>query len=224
MLDMLDRYAEMVRGIALGSGPWMAFNSTLAAVPAVLAVALFHRPRRRGPAWWVGVALFVLFLPNAPYVTTDLVHLRGMLEAFPGSRASGVVPAGALALLVGWGVGAYAVCLVEVDRALARSSWARRRVAVRAGLHVLCAFGVVLGRFPRLHSWHVLTRPAATVDGIVGVLHPLAVPLVLALAVAFALAAAAVTAVGRAAWARTVEVADVALGVVRDARSGLRPS
>jgi hypothetical protein len=52
----------------------------------------------------------------------------------------------------------------------------------------------------------VLTRPVATVDGIVAVLHPLAVPLVVALALTFALTAAALTAVARAAWARTLEI------------------
>jgi uncharacterized membrane protein len=220
MVDLVDRYVELLRGIALGSGPWLAFNATLATIPAVLGVALFHRRRRPGLAWGAGVVAFLLFLPNAPYVITDLIHLRSMLEGNPGTRVSDMVPAGVLALLVMWGVGCYAVALAEVDRALARvPALARRRVAVRAAIHLACAFGVVLGRIPRLHSWHVVTRPHATVDGIVGVLHPLAVPLVVALAIGFALAAAALTAVARAAWARTVEVADGALrwGPVRRA-------
>jgi len=209
VIDLVERYVELVRGLALGSGPWMVFNATLATIPAVLAVALFHRRRTPTWGWLAGVVAFLLFLPNAPYVITDLIHLRGMLERNPGTRVSDMVPAGVLALLVLWGVGCYAVALLEVDRALARSPrLARRRVLVRAGIHLACGFGVVLGRIPRLHSWHVVTRPEATVDGIVGVLHPLAVPLVVTLAVGFALAAAAVTAVGRAAWARTVELAD----------------
>lgn len=207
VVEMVERYLELLRGVALGSGPWLAFNATLATIPAVLAVVLFHRRRPASVSWVVGVVLFVLFLPNAPYVVTDLIHLRSVLEANPGTRVSDMVPAGVLALLVLWGVGCYALALAEVDRQIARvPGLARRRVTVRAGVHVLCAFGVVLGRIPRLHSWHVVTRPAATVDGIVAVLHPLAVPLVIALAIAFALAAAAVTAVGRAAWVRTVEV------------------
>jgi len=215
VLDLVDRYVELLRGIALGSGPWLAFNATLAAIPAVLAVVLFHRRLRPSWAWLAGVGAFVLFLPNAPYVITDLIHLRSMLDGSPGTRVSDMVPAGVLALLVVWGVGCYAVALVEVDRALARSArLARHRLAIRTGLHLACGFGVGLGRIPRLHSWHVLTRPHATVDGIVAVLHPLAVPLVIGLALAFALAAAALTAVARAAWARTLEVVD---GVRRSA-------
>jgi uncharacterized membrane protein len=209
MIDLVDRYVELVRGLALGSGPWLVFNSILATIPAVLAVALFHRRRQPTAGWWAGVAAFLLFLPNAPYVITDLIHLRGMLERNPGTRVSDMVPAGVLALLVLWGVGCYAVALVEVDRAIARFPRpARRRLAIRTAIHLACGFGVVLGRIPRLHSWHVVTRPHATVDGIVGVLHPLAVPLVIALAVGFALAAAALTAVARAAWARSLDLAD----------------
>lgn len=216
MIDLVDRYVELVRGIALGSGPWLAFNSILATIPAVLAVALFHRRRPTVTLGWLaGVGAFLLFLPNAPYVITDLIHLRSMLYQSPGTRVSDMVPAGVLGLLVLWGVGCYAVALAEVDRALARwSRVARRRVVIRAAIHLACGFGVVLGRIPRLHSWHVVTRPHATVDGIVGVLHPLAIPLVVGLAIGFALAAAAVTAVARAAWARTVEIVD---GVIRSA-------
>ena len=213
VLDLVDRYVELVRGLALGSGPWLAFNATLATIPAVLSVVLFHRRRpaagRPSPAWLAGVVAFLLFLPNAPYVITDLIHLRSMLDQHPGTRVSDLVPAGVLALLVLWGVGCYAVALAELDRALARRPrLVRNRVAIRAGIHLACGFGVVLGRVPRLHSWHVVTRPHATVDGIVGVLHPLAVPLVIGLALGFALSAAALAAGGRAAWARTVEVAD----------------
>lgn len=212
VLDLVDRYVELLRGIALGSGPWLAFNAVLATVPAVLAVALFHRRRRPTVTWLAGVVAFLLFLPNAPYVITDLIHLRSMLEGSPGTRVSDMVPAGVLALLVAWGVGCYALALAEVDRALARSPrLARHRLGVRTAIHLACGFGVVLGRIPRLHSWHVVTRPHATVDGIVGVLHPLAVPLVVGLALGFALAAAALTAVARAAWARTLEVVDGAL-------------
>src|SRR6478736_5332776 len=51
---------------------WMSWNLLLAAIPMLLAVLLFHRPRRHSVLWWGGVAAFVLFLPNAPYVVTDL--------------------------------------------------------------------------------------------------------------------------------------------------------
>jgi uncharacterized membrane protein len=153
------------------------------------------------------VVAFVLFLPNAPYLVTDVIHLRGLLDNHPGTRTSVIVPAGALAALIAFGVVAYAASVALVDRELRRSpGLARHRVLARAVLHLLCAFGVVLGRLPRLNSWDVVARPDSLVDGVLAVLDPRVVPLVVALAVVFALAASAVTVVGRAAWGRTLDV------------------
>lgn len=222
MVDLLEHWLGVVRSVARGSGPWLAFNAVLATIPAVLAVGLFHRPRARTPLWWAGVAAFVVFLPNAPYVITDLIHLRGMIDANPGSPGSGLVPAGALAALVLWGLGSYAVCLAQLDRVLRRGRGAPHRSLIRGCVHVACGFGVVLGRVPRLHSWHLVTRPRDTVDGIVSLFHPLAAPLILALAVAFALGAAALTAVARAATERTVELATAARGLIAGRAGGAR--
>ncbi|MDQ1384469.1 MAG: hypothetical protein QOG65_1848 [Actinomycetota bacterium] len=54
---------------------FMLWNLFLAAVPAVLALALFPTSARRGVAWWLGFGAWVLFLPNAPYLLTDVVHM-----------------------------------------------------------------------------------------------------------------------------------------------------
>lgn len=207
MVEILERYVDLGRELALGSGPWLAFNATLATIPAVLAVALFHRRVRRGPAWWTGLAAFVLFLPNAPYVLTDVIHLRWMVAEHGDTPVQAVVPAVALAGLVVWGLGAYAVALAELDRLLAREGWWRHRSVVRAGVHLLCAFGVVLGRLPRLHSWHVLTRPGEAVDGVAAILHPLLVPLVIGLALVAAVGAWTVTVLARALGDRGREIA-----------------
>lgn len=210
MVELLERYVDLTRGLALGSGPWMAFNATLATIPAVLAVVLFHRRVRRGWTWWAGVVAFVLFLPNAPYVMTDLIHLRWMIDEHSDTPVSAVLPLVALAGLALWGLSAYAVALAQVDRLLAREGWSRARLPIRTSLHLLCGFGIVLGRLPRLHSWYVLTRPASAVDGLVGVLHPLVVPLTVGLALAAAMGVWVVTVLARALAERGRELLDAA--------------
>src|SRR5439155_22630333 len=75
--DQTTAVAAVIRGIAWllrGHAGWMGFNLALAAVPLVLAVVLFRGRGRRGPIWWAGVGVFAVFLPNAPYVMTDVVH------------------------------------------------------------------------------------------------------------------------------------------------------
>ncbi len=138
---------------------WMSWNLLLAAFPAALAILLFHRPRRRTAPWWCGVALFVLFLPNAPYVVTDLIHLRTNigLVTLHGTVVFGILPIYGLFVVAGYAC--YAVALYEVGRAVTRSPWSQRTHALQVGLHAACAVGVLLGRVPHINSWSVVTHP-----------------------------------------------------------------
>src|SRR5688500_10718967 len=57
------------------NAPWMGWNLLLALVPLALALVLFRGHRDRTASWWLAAAAFVAFLPNAPYVMTDVIHL-----------------------------------------------------------------------------------------------------------------------------------------------------
>ncbi|MEA2828399.1 MAG: hypothetical protein QOG43_2838 [Actinomycetota bacterium] len=141
----------------------MTWNTLLAVLPALLAVPLFRRAGRWRPLTWMGLAGFLLVLPNAPYVVTDLVHLRGDV----GQAASdATVYAGILPLygaFVAIGFGSYAASLHEVGGWLRRTGRGQLIRPVEIGLHGLCAVGVLLGRVARLNSWDTITRPDATV-------------------------------------------------------------
>ncbi len=149
---------------------WMAWNLLLAAVPAVLAVALFRVRAHRGPLWWCGVVAFVLFLPNAPYVITDLIHLRGDVAA---TSSSTVVVAGVLPVygaFVAAGLAAYALSLSRLLPFVARSVPAVPARVVEPVVHLVCAAGIVLGRVARLNSWDTLTAPVGTVERVAATL------------------------------------------------------
>jgi uncharacterized membrane protein len=60
---------------------------TLALVPLGLALVVFRPRARLRVAWWIGAGLFVAFLPNAPYVLTDLVHLGRDWDVVRAPRA-----------------------------------------------------------------------------------------------------------------------------------------
>jgi uncharacterized membrane protein len=152
------------RGIAWGNVIWMGWNTLLALVPALLAFQVFRHRGRRGPAWWLGAAAFLLFLPNAPYVVTDLVHLRADVAL---ADTDATVYAGVLPMYAGFiaiGFLSYAACLREVGlwlRTRGRALWIGR---TELGLHALCAVGVVLGRMARLNSWDTVTRPDGALE------------------------------------------------------------
>ncbi|MCU1499645.1 MAG: hypothetical protein JWM47_3598 [Acidimicrobiales bacterium] len=143
---------------------WMTWNLILAVVPAVLAVALFARPRRRGRLWWAGVVAFVLFLPNAPYVVTDLVHLGPDADRVDsrGVLLTGIIPLYAAFVIAGFL--AYVLCTELVLRAVREVQPTVPRGAVEVTVHLVSTLGIVLGRIGRLNSWDTVTRPATTLE------------------------------------------------------------
>jgi uncharacterized membrane protein len=149
----------------VGNLDWMVWNLVLATVPAVLAALLFRLPARRHLGWWVGVGVFVAFLPNAPYVLTDVVHLPADLRA---TENSGIVTAAVLtqyAAFAAVGFGAYAFSILRLGAYLRAAGARAGTVAgVELGLHVMAAVGIVLGRVFRFNSWDLLARPQEVLD------------------------------------------------------------
>jgi uncharacterized membrane protein len=144
---------------------WMGWNVFLALVPLVLARALFgHRERPR----WVLVAggtVFVAFLPNAPYVLTDVLHLPRELVATHGNHWLAAALVGQYLCLFATGFAAYVLSLVRLERWLAERGVSRRAVlGVDLSLHALCAVGIVLGRVFRFNSWDLVTNPSGLLD------------------------------------------------------------
>jgi uncharacterized membrane protein len=139
----------------LGVGPMYDFiglNLFLAWVPRGLAYGISLSART--PARWFALAglgvLWILFLPNAPYLVTDLVHLQ---------EGVGVVNVALLSLLALNGIllGVKSVQLFQrtVDQLLGPAvAW--RAVQVVA---VLTSVGIYVGRVLRWNSWTVLHDP-----------------------------------------------------------------
>ncbi|MFD0688990.1 DUF1361 domain-containing protein [Actinomadura fibrosa] len=169
-MGLLDQVAPNLADLLRRDAWWMGWNTLLAWVPVGLALLLFRGsgPARvsRSPFWWAGLVLFALFLPNAPYVVTDLIHLRWdiMMATKDGPVVSAVLPV--YAVLVGSGLLAYHLSLSAALRHLDRlglGAW-RGRAAVTA--HALCAVGIFLGRWARLNSWEPVVDPHATLERI----------------------------------------------------------
>jgi uncharacterized membrane protein len=172
---------SLVRGTTTllgGDGPWMVWNLLLAMVPAVFAIVLFRPGTRREPLWWGGVAVFVLFLPNAPYVLTDALHLFEQIRITDSDlQVLGIVlPVYGTFFAIGFGCYVLALRRVRdyVRHERARHAADPERSAtidgtwllVAASLHALCALGIFLGRVLRLNSWNVVTHPGSVVDAV----------------------------------------------------------
>lgn len=164
MVGVVKLAAEAVAS----NSEWMAWNLTLALVPLLLACILFLHPGRRTVAWWMCVAVFVAFLPNAPYVLTDVVHLVDDARTTSSDVvvSLALVPQYAAFFLVGFE--AYVLSLLLVGRYLRKNGLARWVLPVELTLHALCAVGIHLGRFDRLNTWDAVVRPDGLWRGVVG--------------------------------------------------------
>lgn len=141
--------------VLAGNARWMGWNLVLALVPLCLAVVLFRgQPRRTG--WWrLGVVAFVAFLPNAPYVMTDVIHLFTDVRMVESDAVLSLAVLPQYALFIGVGVASYTACLLLVGS----------RYTVP--LHAVCAVGIYLGRVARLNSWDLFVRPGRVVEAAV---------------------------------------------------------
>ncbi|GAA3636064.1 DUF1361 domain-containing protein [Microlunatus ginsengisoli] len=134
---------------------FLTWNLFLAWIPFVLAlcVAAVHRSGGPRPLLWLLGAGWLLFLPNAPYILTDFIHL-GRIGGAPlwfdaaliGSFAATGLALGLTSLLV-------------VHRVVEARSGRLVGWLVAVGSLLLCAIGIYLGRYPRFNSWDVLTDP-----------------------------------------------------------------
>jgi uncharacterized membrane protein len=146
-----------------GRGTYLFFcwNLVLAWVPVGLSL-LLARPRASGLVTGALGAAWLAFFPNAPYMVTDLVHLR----------ARSPVPLWFDALLMFafalTGLGLGFVSLQEVHRLVERRRGARLGWLFVAVVAVLTGLGIYLGRFLRWNSWDLLTRPAELAGAVAG--------------------------------------------------------
>lgn len=142
---------------------WMAWNLLLALIPWLLSVWLFQTPVKRSIFWWGGLVVFVAFLPNAPYILTDLIHLTEEIQRTDSLLLNTLVILPKFGLFVLLGFSAYVVSLVNLGQYLQRQGLGRFVLPTELALHGLSAIGVYLGRFERFNSWDLVTRPVQVV-------------------------------------------------------------
>ena len=151
---------------------WMVWNLFLAVVPLGLSVWLFRLAPGRNAVWWCGVGLFVAFLPNAPYVLSDVVHLVPRLESEPSWLQAIVLLSGFGAFIL-IGLEAYTLSIANLRHYLGRTV-----APVELGLHGLAAVGVYLGRVQRFNSWDLLGNGHAVMHTLLKSLRPWPVVLI----------------------------------------------
>lgn len=156
---MKDRLLYVLRALYHHSG-WIVWNLFLAFIPLALSVWLFRSPSRsRSALWWVAFVVFIAFLPNAPYLLTDIIHLIDAIRADYSVWLVTLVilPPHLLAIVAGFE--AYVISLINLGYYLRQEGASKFIVPAELMTHALCATGIYLGRFKRFNSWDFVTQP-----------------------------------------------------------------
>lgn len=142
---------------------FLFWNLFLAWVPYLLALALVGLDRVGAPGWVLAAPgiVWLLFLPNAPYILTDFIHLGAIPGASLWFDALLIGAFAATGLLLGL-ASLYLVHHVVAARLGPTAGW-----VLALGALALSSIGIYLGRFPRFNSWDVVTNPGGLVDVIV---------------------------------------------------------
>ncbi|NDJ19125.1 DUF1361 domain-containing protein [Myxacorys almedinensis] len=171
---MITTFLSQAWYVLLHSAPWMGWNLFLAVVPLILSVLLFRQTqfrastltlppiglqtRHRSLLWWLGVVVFVAFLPNAPYILTDIIHFITNVQAADSVWFVTLFLIPLYVLFIAAGFEAYVLSLINLGAYLNQRGLARWILLFEMVLHALSAIGIYLGRFLRYNSWDLVTR------------------------------------------------------------------
>lgn len=135
---------------------YLVWNLLLAAVPLGLALWASRHAERGRTGWALATAMpWLFFLPNAPYVLTDFIHLSNTPARLAWSHLLALAWFSFAALACG-------LLSLRLMHHLAESRWGRARGWIFVGLvSLLTGLGVALGRFHRWNSWDAVREPFA---------------------------------------------------------------
>lgn len=134
---------------------FLIWNLFLAWIPYLIALNLEGITRLKGGGILAGMALllWLLFFPNAPYIITDLLHLKHRADIPKWYDLMLFFSFAWTGLMLGF------LSLQEVQLFLKkRLGHGKARLLVCLSL-VLCGFGIYLGRFLRWNSWDLFANP-----------------------------------------------------------------
>lgn len=159
LMSLISIGFSVVRIITTGTTTYwfLIWNLFLAWLPMLLAwwlVGRLRQQRWQQPTNLLITALWLGFLPNAFYITSDIIHLQDM------SRTGSLYD---LVMLVSF---AFSGLVLGYLSLFAVHAHLRRRFSSRAtwfmtqAILLLCSFAIYLGHYLRWNSWDVLINPA----------------------------------------------------------------
>ncbi len=133
---------------------FLLWNLFLAWIPLLLAQLAYNTAKKNSiPATYVLLFLWLLFFPNAPYIITDLLHLKGYSQNILWFDSLLIFTFAITGLLIG--LNSLSIVHQSLEALFGKiQSW-----SVVVGSVILLGFGIYLGRYCRLNSWDLFSEP-----------------------------------------------------------------
>lgn len=133
---------------------FLLWNLFLAWIPLFLAQLGYKKVKQNHmPFAYAIFFLWLLFFPNAPYIITDLLHLKGYSQNILWFDSLLIFTFAITGLLIG--LNSLSIVHQSLELMLGKiQSW-----SVVIGSVILLGFGIYLGRYCRLNSWDLFNEP-----------------------------------------------------------------
>ena len=135
---------------------FILWNLFLAFIPYVLVMSLRFRESVHKVTLVVIIIVWLAFLPNAPYILSDLIHLTAAPSNYIIFEALFLLSYALCGLYLGY------LSLRDMSIILHDKGWLKKKVFIfifQNTILFLCAYGVYIGRELRWNSWDVINRP-----------------------------------------------------------------
>lgn len=149
------------------------WNLFLAAVPFGIALVLrgSENLQKNNLLFAAIMMIWLLFLPNAPYIITDLLHVTGSNYSYIWYDILMILTFAISGLVFG-----YQSLAIMASMVLKKTSVRVQTLFISMVLFA-CGFGVYLGRYHRFNSWEVIGEPMTILREIaIRFIHPMEHP------------------------------------------------
>ncbi|MEM7086125.1 MAG: DUF1361 domain-containing protein [Bacteroidota bacterium] len=132
---------------------FLTWNLFLAAIPFLITFYLSSRKKAHRYRLLLWLGLWLLFLPNAPYIVTDFIHLQHLQANIVWLDNILIATYAASGLLF------YFISVKDMEELLHRHFQHKKVKYMLWTIPFLAGFGIYLGRFLRWNSWDIIQRP-----------------------------------------------------------------
>jgi uncharacterized membrane protein len=142
---------------------YILWNIVLAILPFIISSVLLSYAIRGNfnmAFFIIGGILWLLLIPNAPYIVTDLIHIHEH-PGMPLLYDSFLLFSSALVGLI---FGMYSLLHIDKIIQMKFKKFASNTIIIAIILFI--SFGMYLGRFLRFNSWDVFNSPMTFINGI----------------------------------------------------------